>query len=67
MTKAKDRSPSQPCVFPFRIKTGNWHNSCTNEQEEDKNKFWCATKTTNRGELISGQWGYCEDSCFRTG
>ena len=66
MTKQRNRKPSKPCVFPFRLKSGNWYNSCTIEEDDD-DMFWCATETTDTGELVPGKWGHCEDSCFRTG
>ena len=64
----KDSSPSsrskdRPCVFPFSF-GGKRYDACTADSDRD-GLHWCATQVDGDGELVLGQWGYCDEvSCF---
>ena len=60
MTKA-GKSPPRPCRFPFKHK-GKTYNSCTTDEDSD-GKYWCSTKVDSNGELVRGNWGYCDENC----
>jgi hypothetical protein len=46
------------CVFPFRF-NGVTYNGCT----EDEDGRWCSTKTDERGNHVTGNWGICSSNC----
>ena len=54
--------PRQKCVFPFLF-DGKEYDSCTTDGEVDY--FWCATDVDKNGEMIIGNWGFCEERCAR--
>ena len=55
MTKDK-----KMCQFAFRY-NGVLYPKCTKAGGESK--YWCATKTNEKDEYITGHYGYCEDTC----
>ena len=48
------------CVFPFSYKS-EVHHSCV---EVEDGSGWCSTNTTQDGQFVPDQWGYCGPSCY---
>ena len=47
------------CVFPFTY-SGTTYNECTSADEPEP---WCATETSDAGNFISGEFGFCNEHC----
>jgi len=60
------------CVFPFTY-DGNTYDSCTNADETNPARIWCATKVhmeeagarvdgagPKMGDMVKGKWGFCD-------
>ena len=49
------------CVFPFKYQDVIYHNCTT---VKNNNVPWCSTKTDEKGNYITGQFGNCSQSCL---